>query len=46
LYPSAQRDLLIRMARHGLVQAKWTQKILDEMLPPASAETRALSLGS
>jgi hypothetical protein len=32
LYPNAQRDLLIRMARHGLVQAKWTQKILDDVL--------------
>ncbi len=32
LYPNAQRDLLIRIARHGLVQAKWTHQILDEML--------------
>jgi hypothetical protein len=31
LYPNAQRDLLIRIARHGLVQAKWTNEILDEM---------------
>ena len=31
LYPNAQRDLLIRVARHGLVQAKWTEQILDEM---------------
>jgi predicted nucleic acid-binding protein len=31
LYPNAQRDLLIRIARHGLVQAKWTSEILDEM---------------
>jgi PIN domain len=32
LYPNAQRDLLIRIAREGLVQAKWTDQILDEMV--------------
>jgi predicted nucleic acid-binding protein len=31
LYPSAQRDLLIRIAQSGLAQAKWTEEILDEM---------------
>jgi len=31
LYGNAQRDLLIRIARSGLVQAKWTDEILDEM---------------
>jgi predicted nucleic acid-binding protein len=31
LYPSTLRDLLIRIAQAGLVQAKWTDKILDEM---------------
>jgi len=31
LYPSTLRDLLIRVARAGLVQAKWTQRILDEV---------------
>jgi hypothetical protein len=31
LYPNAQRDLLIRVAQHGLVQAKWTLEILDEL---------------
>jgi hypothetical protein len=31
LYPNAQRDLLIRIARAGLVQAKWTEEILAEM---------------
>lgn len=30
LYPSALRDLLIRIAQAGLVQAKWTDRILDE----------------
>src|SRR5262245_39324122 len=30
LYPSALRDLLIRIAQMGLVQARWTEEILDE----------------
>jgi len=30
LYPSALRDVLIRLAQTGLVQAKWTEEILDE----------------
>ncbi|GAA2409827.1 hypothetical protein GCM10010420_43060 [Streptomyces glaucosporus] len=30
LYPSTLRDLLISMAQDGLVQAKWTDRILDE----------------
>ena len=30
LYPSVLRDLLIRIAQAGLVQAKWTDHILDE----------------
>lgn len=32
LYGNTLRDLLIRVAQTGLVQAKWTHKILDEML--------------
>lgn len=31
LYPSTQRDLLIRIAQAGLAQAKWTDRILDEV---------------
>jgi predicted nucleic acid-binding protein len=31
LYPSTLRDLLIRVSQAGLVQAKWTEQILDEM---------------
>ena len=31
LYPSTLRDLLIRIAQARLVQAKWTNKILDEV---------------
>jgi predicted nucleic acid-binding protein len=30
LYPNHLRDLLIRVAHAGLVQAKWTERILDE----------------
>ncbi|MFD4999755.1 PIN domain-containing protein [Streptomyces buecherae] len=30
LYPSTLRDVLIRVAQGGLVQAKWTDQILDE----------------
>ncbi|WP_202867507.1 PIN domain-containing protein [Kribbella pittospori] len=30
LYPGSLRDLLIRVAQAGLVQAKWTDRILDE----------------
>jgi 6,7-dimethyl-8-ribityllumazine synthase len=31
LYPNTLRDLLIRLARIGLVRARWTEQILDEM---------------
>jgi len=31
LYPSTLRDLLIRVAQAGLVQARWTDHILDEV---------------
>src|SRR5262245_16086316 len=30
LYPNTTRDLLIRVGLAGLVQAKWTDQILDE----------------
>lgn len=30
LYPNALRDLLIRIAQSGRVQARWTEQILDE----------------
>jgi predicted nucleic acid-binding protein len=32
LYGNTLRDLLIRIAQAGMVQAKWTEKILDEAL--------------
>ncbi|WP_371173726.1 PIN domain-containing protein [Buchananella felis] len=31
LYPNTTRDVLIRVAQAGLVQAKWTKRILTEM---------------
>jgi predicted nucleic acid-binding protein len=31
LYPSTLRDLLLRIAQSGLVDAKWTEQILDEV---------------
>jgi len=30
LYPAPLRDFLLRLARTGIVQAKWSDKILDE----------------
>jgi predicted nucleic acid-binding protein len=30
LYPAPLRDFLLRLARTGIVQAKWTDQILDE----------------
>jgi hypothetical protein len=32
IYGNTQRDLLIRIGKAGLVQAKWTDEILDEAL--------------
>ncbi|WP_236241810.1 PIN domain-containing protein [Streptomyces sp. CC228A] len=32
LYPNVVRDLLIRVALAGMVQAKWSDQILDEMV--------------
>ena len=37
LYPSTLRDVLIRVALNGLVQAKWTHQILDETFRNLSA---------
>lgn len=36
LYPNTLRDLLIRIAQSGTVQAKWTNAILDEMVAALS----------
>ncbi|MCO5994509.1 PIN domain-containing protein [Actinoallomurus rhizosphaericola] len=37
LYGNTIRDLLIRLAQAGMVQAKWTNQILDEMLKNLAA---------
>jgi len=55
LYPHVLRDLLIRVAQAGMVQAKWTHQILDETFrnvlahnqhlePEKLARTRTLML--
>jgi predicted nucleic acid-binding protein len=38
LYPNTLRDLLIRLGQAGLVRAKWTGLILDEMLAALGRE--------
>lgn len=30
LYPAPLRDLLMRLARSGIVRARWSERILDE----------------
>ena len=42
LYPNPLRDLLIRIAQSGTVQAKWTNAILDEMLAARQARIPVL----
>jgi len=37
LYPNTLRDLLIRIAQAGLVQAKWTHQILEEVFTHLAA---------
>ena len=32
LYPAALRDLIMRLAAHGLIQAKWTEEIHEEWM--------------
>ena len=36
LYPNTLRDLLLRIAQSGTVQARWTSEILDEMVSALS----------
>ncbi len=38
LYGNTLRDLLIRIAQAGMVQAKWTNQIMDEMLGNLAAD--------
>lgn len=42
LYPSTLRDLLIRLAQAGLVQAKWTDRILNEVFDNLATNRRDL----
>ncbi len=43
LVGNTQRDLLVRLAQTGLVQAKWTDRILDEVLAAVSKSRPATS---
>ncbi len=45
LYPNTLRDLLIRVSQAGLVQAKWTNEILDEMLRALSRNRPDIPVG-
>jgi hypothetical protein len=45
LYPSVLRDVLIRVAAAGLVQAKWTETILDETFRNLRANRPDLDAG-
>jgi predicted nucleic acid-binding protein len=44
LYPSTLRDVLIRVALTGLVQAKWTDEILDEVFHNLKANRPGLGV--
>jgi predicted nucleic acid-binding protein len=43
LYPAPLRDLFIRLAQAGLVQAKWTETIHDEWMRSVLRDNPALS---
>jgi hypothetical protein len=45
LYPNTLRDLLIRIAQSGLVQAKWTDRILDERCAGLSRASHGMNVG-
>lgn len=46
LYPSTLRDILIRVAQTGLVQAKWTEEILEEVFRSLRAKRPDLDVRS
>ena len=46
LYPAPLRDLLLRVARTGLVRAHWTEQILDECFRNILANRPDLSVAS
>lgn len=41
LVGNTQRDLLVRIAMAGLVQAKWTDRILDEVVAAVQKAVQA-----
>lgn len=43
LYPGSLRDLMIRLGRSGLYQAKWTERILDEAFAAIVSEQPELA---
>src|SRR4051794_15217378 len=45
LYPAPLRDLLIRIARTGIVRARWSAKILDECFSNILEQRPDLSVG-
>lgn len=45
LYPNLLRDLLIRVAQRGLVRARWTNRILDEVFDNLRANRPDLDPG-
>jgi predicted nucleic acid-binding protein len=44
LYPAALRDLLMRLAVHELIQAKWSEKIHEEWMTAVLRERPDLTL--
>lgn len=42
LYPSTLRDLLIRLAQTGLIHARFTEQIMDEMFAALQRDRRQL----
>jgi predicted nucleic acid-binding protein len=45
LFPTTLRDLLLRVAQSSLVQAKWTEEILDEMFAALRRQRPDLDFG-
>ena len=43
LYGNAQRDLLIRIAQSGLVQAKWTEPLIESLQLPDPDDRHVLA---
>jgi hypothetical protein len=45
LYPDLLRDLVVRIAIKGIVRARWSERILDEMLGALERERPDLDVG-